>query len=119
MDDVAYPQAPDETRKRQSVARLAFGAAVVLLALWTFAEYLPALGWAGVIAIATWPGYARIARAETLTIRNAEYISAVELQADRLAGGDLGSRRVLGAGRDDSPVVGDVRSQLEQAAQQS
>ncbi len=33
------------------------------------------------IAIATWPGYARIARAETLTIRNAEYISAVELQA--------------------------------------
>jgi peptide/nickel transport system permease protein len=32
------------------------------------------------IAIATWPGYARIARAETLTIRNSEYVSAVELQ---------------------------------------
>ena len=32
------------------------------------------------IAIATWPGYARIARAETLTIRHAEYIAAVELQ---------------------------------------
>lgn len=32
------------------------------------------------IAIATWPGYARIARAETLTIRNAEFIAAVELQ---------------------------------------
>jgi peptide/nickel transport system permease protein len=32
------------------------------------------------IAIATWPGYARIARAETLTIRNSEYIAAVELQ---------------------------------------
>lgn len=31
------------------------------------------------IAIASWPGYARIARAETLTIRNSEYISAVEL----------------------------------------
>ncbi len=31
------------------------------------------------IAIATWPGYARIARAETLTMRNAEYIAAVEL----------------------------------------
>ena len=29
------------------------------------------------IAIATWPGYARIARAETLTIRNSEYIAAV------------------------------------------
>jgi len=32
------------------------------------------------IAIATWPSYARIARAETLTIRNSEFISAVELQ---------------------------------------
>jgi peptide/nickel transport system permease protein len=32
------------------------------------------------IAIATWPGYARISRAETLTIRNSEYIAAIELQ---------------------------------------
>jgi peptide/nickel transport system permease protein len=31
------------------------------------------------IAITSWPAYARIARAETLTIRNAEYISAVQL----------------------------------------
>jgi peptide/nickel transport system permease protein len=31
------------------------------------------------IAIATWPGYARIARAETLTMRSSEYIAAVEL----------------------------------------
>lgn len=32
------------------------------------------------IALTTWPAYARIARAETLTIRNAEYIAAVRLQ---------------------------------------
>jgi peptide/nickel transport system permease protein len=32
------------------------------------------------IAIATWPSYARIARAETLTIRNSEFIAAIELQ---------------------------------------
>ncbi|MDR3475646.1 MAG: ABC transporter permease [Devosia sp.] len=32
------------------------------------------------IAIASWPGYARIARAETLTIRHAEFIAAVQLQ---------------------------------------
>lgn len=31
------------------------------------------------IAITAWPAYARIARAETLTIRNAEYIQAVQL----------------------------------------
>lgn len=32
------------------------------------------------IAIASWPGYARIARAEALVIRKSEFISAVELQ---------------------------------------
>lgn len=32
------------------------------------------------IAITTWPAYARIARAETLTFRNSEFISAVQLQ---------------------------------------
>ena len=45
---------------RQSAARLAFAGGVVVLALWTFAEYLPALGWAGVIAIATWPFFVRL-----------------------------------------------------------
>jgi peptide/nickel transport system permease protein len=32
------------------------------------------------IAIASWPGYARIARAEALTLRNAEFVAAVQLQ---------------------------------------
>jgi peptide/nickel transport system permease protein len=32
------------------------------------------------IAITSWPPYARMARAETLTIRNADYINAVQLQ---------------------------------------
>lgn len=32
------------------------------------------------IAITSWPGYARIARAETLTFKNAEYIAAIRLQ---------------------------------------
>ncbi|MBA8879881.1 ABC transporter permease [Phyllobacterium myrsinacearum] len=32
------------------------------------------------IAITSWPGYARIARAETLTFKNAEFISAIRLQ---------------------------------------
>ena len=51
---------PASETSRQSVARLAFGLGMVALALWTFAEYLPALGWAGVIAIATWPFYKRM-----------------------------------------------------------
>ncbi len=57
-EEVVYvAPAQEPVSARQSAARLAFGAAVVVLALWTFAEYLPALGWAGVIAIATWPFY--------------------------------------------------------------
>jgi predicted PurR-regulated permease PerM len=51
---------PQPETSRQGAARLAFAAAMILLALWTFAEYLPALGWAGVIAIATWPFYKRL-----------------------------------------------------------
>ena len=60
MPDEAAPLTPAPRPARQAAARLAFGAALVLLALWTFAEYLPALGWAGVIAIATWPFYQRL-----------------------------------------------------------
>jgi predicted PurR-regulated permease PerM len=52
--------APEPATTRQAAARLAFAAAMILLALWTFAQYLPALGWAGVIAIATWPFYKRL-----------------------------------------------------------
>ena len=52
--------APAPETSRQAIARFVLGAALVLLALWTFANYLPALGWAGVIAIASWPFYKRM-----------------------------------------------------------
>jgi predicted PurR-regulated permease PerM len=51
---------PAPATSRQAAARLAFAAGMALLAFWLFAEYLPALGWAGVIAIATWPFYKRL-----------------------------------------------------------
>ncbi len=44
------------------------------------------------IAIAAWPSYARIARAETLTFRNSEFIAAIRLQgasAARVIGGHI------------------------------
>ncbi len=40
------------------------------------------------IAITSWPPYARLARAETLTIRNADYVDAVRLQG-------AGSARII------------------------
>ncbi len=42
------------------------------------------------IAITSWPPYARIARAETLTIRNSDYIAAIRLQ------GASGARIIAG-----------------------
>ena len=53
----------------------------LILALAFVAALGPGIGNAIIaIAITAWPPYARIARAETLTIRNSDYISAVRLQ---------------------------------------
>ncbi|MBY0612032.1 MAG: ABC transporter permease [Beijerinckiaceae bacterium] len=53
----------------------------LILALAFVAALGPGIGNAIIaIAITAWPPYARIARAETLTIRNSDYISAVKLQ---------------------------------------
>jgi predicted PurR-regulated permease PerM len=43
----------------QKLTRIALAAALFLLALWTVRAFLPALGWAVVIAIASWPAYRR------------------------------------------------------------
>jgi peptide/nickel transport system permease protein len=52
----------------------------LILALAFVAALGPGIGNAVIaIAITSWPPYARIARAETLTIRNADYIAAVRL----------------------------------------
>ena len=49
MSEEADIVTPAPETSRQATARLAFGLGMVALALWTFVEYLPALGWAGVI----------------------------------------------------------------------
>jgi peptide/nickel transport system permease protein len=52
----------------------------LILALAFVAALGPGIGNAALaIAITSWPPYARIARAETLTIRHSDYIAAVEL----------------------------------------
>ena len=69
----------DEILMRITDIFLAFPKLVLALA------FVAALG-AGIenailaIAITSWPAYARIARAETLTIRNSDFISAIRLQ---------------------------------------
>ena len=52
------------------------------------------------IALTSWPPYARVARAETLTVRNSDYIAAVRLQGRR------GGPHHLGPYHADVPALG-------------
>jgi predicted PurR-regulated permease PerM len=52
--------APDR-RKTQRFASFTLYAAMVVLAVWVIRDFVPAIAWAGVIAIALWPLYKRIA----------------------------------------------------------
>jgi predicted PurR-regulated permease PerM len=47
----------------QRIARVVLTIALVLLGLWILHRFLPALAWAGVLAIALWPLYRLVARA--------------------------------------------------------
>ncbi len=52
----------DTERPSQRAARLVLALALVGLGLWTLHRFLPALVWAGILAIAIWPYYCRIRR---------------------------------------------------------
>jgi predicted PurR-regulated permease PerM len=54
------PALPADAGSRQTV-RIALALALVALAAWVAIEFLPALAWAVVIAITTWPIYTRFA----------------------------------------------------------
>ncbi|HVC63056.1 MAG TPA: AI-2E family transporter [Acetobacteraceae bacterium] len=56
MDESTQEPAPTPA---QRAARAALTMALVLLGLWTLHEFLPALVWAGIFAIALWPLYRR------------------------------------------------------------
>ena len=49
----------DTTTRPQHAALLVLTVVLVLLGMWTLHEFLPALVWAGIIAIAIWPLYRR------------------------------------------------------------
>ena len=51
-----------QVSRPQKFARVALATALIGLGGWTLHSYLPALAWAGVLAIATWPLYQRVQR---------------------------------------------------------
>ncbi len=55
------PAAPDTTRTQQT-ARIALAVVLAGLGGWTLQNYLPALAWAAVLAIAVWPLFQRAQR---------------------------------------------------------
>jgi predicted PurR-regulated permease PerM len=59
----ADPGSPSVDAGVQAAARVAIGAVVVAAAAWVAWEFLAALVWAAIIAIATWPLYNRLATA--------------------------------------------------------
>src|SRR5262245_12540918 len=54
---------PDPSYQR--IGRIAFVIVAALLAVWMLRPFLPALAWAGVLAIATWPLRERLIRSGT------------------------------------------------------
>lgn len=56
------PEPNGERTSRQRHARLMLTGGLALLALWMLWDFLPALVWAAVFAIATWPMYQRFTR---------------------------------------------------------
>jgi peptide/nickel transport system permease protein len=79
---------PDRILSRITDIFLAFPRLILALAF--VAALGPGIGNAVLaIALTAWPPYARVARAETLTVRNADYIAAARLQ------GASGSRILL------------------------
>jgi predicted PurR-regulated permease PerM len=62
----------------QQIARVALATAVIAVGLWILADFLPALAWAGVLAIALWPLYRRM-------------LQLLPERSDRVAGPLLGT----------------------------
>jgi predicted PurR-regulated permease PerM len=56
----ADPGTPSVDAGVQAAARVVIGAVVVVLAAWVAWEFMAALAWAAIIAIATWPLYNRL-----------------------------------------------------------
>ena len=53
------PEPPVATTS-QRIAQIALAAILAALGLWTLWEFLPALAWAAILAIAIWPYYHRV-----------------------------------------------------------
>lgn len=52
----------DVETRAQTRGRLVLAGLIVLLGLWTIRTFVPALGWAAILAIATWPLYGKLRR---------------------------------------------------------
>ncbi|MGF6723390.1 putative PurR-regulated permease PerM [Paraburkholderia sp. GAS41] len=67
---VSPPPEPPNRQKMQQAASAVLTAGLVLLALWIIRDFLPAVGWACVIAIALWPVLRKIENHGCFTGRN-------------------------------------------------
>lgn len=71
MEPDRAPPPASGSSTAQFVARIALATAVVVFGIWILHDFLPALAWAAVLAIALWPLYRRMLR---LLPRNSEWV---------------------------------------------
>ena len=57
-----HPEPEGHATPAQRRMRVVLGLLLLLAGLWTIRAFLPALGWAVILAVATWPLYARVRR---------------------------------------------------------
>jgi len=62
MEPAPATRSGAESSSWQPYARIALATALIALGLWILFDFLPALAWAGVLAIALWPLYHRMLR---------------------------------------------------------
>ena len=60
IDEGAAADATDGATLTQRRTRWVLGLLLLAIGLWTIRAFLPALGWAAILAIATWPFYRRV-----------------------------------------------------------
>jgi predicted PurR-regulated permease PerM len=102
--DRANPPAAT-SQARQLVARSALATAVVAVGLWILLDFLPALAWAAVLAIALWPLYYRLLR---LLPRRSDRVLGPLLVTTGIAVVIIGPLVLLGIaiGRESHVVIG-------------
>src|SRR5258706_28749 len=84
---------PEPETKAQRLSRIAAGLALLAVAIWMLTAFLPALAWATVLTIATWPLFVAVRRRSGQTQAAAAVPGGRHASARRAGAAPRGRRR--------------------------